>query len=101
MEHQMTTSAITIRPAHRDDGLPLARLAALDSAYRTPSAPLLVAEVDGGLRAALSLSDHGFMADPFFPSEHILELLRAHASAANPRKRRRRPFQRLRHLSHA
>ena len=33
------------------------RLAALDSAAGVPAGPLLLAEVDGELRAALSLSD--------------------------------------------
>ena len=97
----MTNSAITIRPAYRDDELPLARLAALDSAERAPTEPLLVAEVDGGLRAALSLGDGGVIADPFFPSEHLLELLRAYASTATASKRRRRSFQRTRRIRYA
>ena len=97
----MTTSAITIRPAYRDDDQPLARLAALDSAERAPTAPLIVAEVDGTLRAALSLGDDGFIADPFFPSHHLLALLRAHASTANTNKRPRRSFMRQRRLTYA
>ena len=97
----MTTSAITIRPAYREDDLPLARLAALDSAARAPNEPLLVAEVDGGLRAALSVGDGGFIADPFFPSEHLRRLLHAHASAGTASKHRSRSFHRLRRLSYA
>ena len=48
-------SQITIRPGYADDHLALVRLAALDSAA-VPAGPLLVAELDGELSAALSLS---------------------------------------------
>ncbi len=70
---------ITIRLAARDDQLALARLAALDSADRVPAGPLLLAEVAGELRAALSLEDGAAIADPFYPTAHIVELLRGHA----------------------
>jgi hypothetical protein len=76
-----TQEEITIRPAYGDDELALARLAALDSADRVPAAPLLVAEVDGQLRAALSMRDRGAIADPFFRTVHLLRLLHAHAAA--------------------
>jgi hypothetical protein len=72
---------ITIRPAYGDDELALARLAALDSAEQVPPAPLLVAEVDSQLRAALSMRDGSVIADPFFRTVHLLTLLRAHAAA--------------------
>ncbi len=89
---------ITIRPAYADDDLALIRLAALDSA-EIPERPLVVAEVDGELRAALSLSDGSTIADPFHPSLGVVALLRAHAAAsrtAKPRaRRRRRPALRL------
>ncbi len=49
-------SQITIRPGYADDHLALARLAALDSAA-VPAEPLLVADLDGELSAALSLRD--------------------------------------------
>lgn len=74
-------ASITIRPAYADDQLALIRLAALDSS-EVPSAPLLLAEVDGELRAALSLDDGGSIADPFFPTLHLLSLMRSHAAAA-------------------
>ena len=49
-------AAITIRRALPDDQVALARLAALD--FRTaPPDPVLLAEVDGEPRVALSLSD--------------------------------------------
>ena len=81
---------ITIRPAYADDDLALLRLAALDSADAVPATPLLIAEVDGELRAALSLRDQTAIADPFHPTAGIVELLRAHArGTANGRVRRR------------
>jgi hypothetical protein len=85
---------IMIRPAYADDAAALARLAALDSA-RVPEAPLLLAEVDGELRAALSLPGGASIADPFFPTLELVSLLRAHAqaAAAKPRARRRRALQ--------
>jgi hypothetical protein len=87
-------SQIMIRPAYADDQRALHRLAALDSAA-VPASPLLVAEVDGELVAALSLHDRVAVADPFRPTADIVALLRAHAATATPapRVRRRRPPQ--------
>lgn len=84
-------SQITIRPGYADDERALARVAALDSAT-VPPAPVLVAEVDGELRAVLSLRDGSAVADPFHPSAELLALLRAHVElgAAAPRRRRSR-----------
>lgn len=96
----MTTFAppITIRPAYADDHTAVARLAVLDSAEQIPAAPLLLAEVDGKLRAALSLANGSAIADPFFPTAQILELLRAYATAGHkqPRATRERRGLRLR-----
>jgi hypothetical protein len=87
---------ITIRRAYADDQGAVAKLAMLDSAEQPPPAPLLLAEVDGELRAALSLEDGSAVADPFFLTGHILELLRAHATAvATPRARKPRRLRRL------
>jgi hypothetical protein len=71
---------ITIRPSYGDDDLQLARLAALDSAPGVPPAPLLLAEVDGELRVALSLHDGSVIADPFHRTLHLQELLRTASS---------------------
>jgi hypothetical protein len=80
---------ILIRASTLADTAGLARLAALDS-----SEPLtgraLVAEVDGQLRAALPLDGGRPIADPFAESEHVVELLRAHARALARAPRRRR-----------
>ena len=85
--------SITIRPAYADDDSALARLAALDSAAAPPKSPLLVAEVDGELRAALSLRDGTAIADPFVPTMDLLELLRTHAAAGRRETRRGRRRQ--------
>jgi hypothetical protein len=80
------TSSITIRPAYADDDFSLSRLAALDSADAVPAAPRLVAEVDGRLVAAVSLTDGSSIADPFTRTADVVELLR---KAAAPRLVRR------------
>jgi hypothetical protein len=87
-------SQITIRPGYADDELALIRLAALDSAA-VPATPLLVAEMDGELSAALSLSDGTSIADPFRPTAAIVALLRAHAATAERTPQRRRRALRL------
>ena len=81
---------ITIRRAYADDELALVRLAALDSADGLPAGPMLLAEVDGELRAALSLQDGSSIADPFSRTVELLELLetRARAEAATTRRGR-------------
>jgi hypothetical protein len=78
------TAPITIRRAHPEEPDVL-RIAALDSA-RVPVAPLLVAEVDGRVRAALSLDDGSSIADPFHSTRDLLDLLRAHAAASALRR---------------
>jgi hypothetical protein len=91
-------TSITIRPAYADDQRALFRLAALDSAAGVPAAPVLVAEVDEELHAALSLADGSVIADPFFPTQHLVRMLRAHAAevSASGARSPRRPLKRLR-----
>jgi hypothetical protein len=93
----LTTAQILLRPAYAtdDDERSLRHLAALDSTPAAPAPPLLVAEVEGELKAALSLSDGDAIADPFYPSAELVALLRAHADqvgarGVNPRAPRRR-----------
>jgi hypothetical protein len=91
-------STVTIRPAYPEDEPALRRLAALDSAA-VPRAPFLLAEVEGELRAALSLADRRAIADPFRPTLELVALLRSYAAATaadarphgRPRERRYRP----------
>jgi hypothetical protein len=77
MSHDET---IMIRTSEATDAGPLLRLAALDSAEPIRGRAL-VAEVNGGLRAALPLDGGRAIADPFAESEHVVTLLRAHARA--------------------
>jgi hypothetical protein len=94
----LLSESITVRPAYADDYAALERLAALDSADAAPAAPLLLAEVDGELRAALSLHDGTVIAEPFHPSLGLIELLRTHAAATRPGRGGRRGRQLTRRL---
>ena len=87
----MTATSVSIRRAGPHDAPALHRLAALDSA-----APLrgevLVAEVDGEPRAALSLTDGACVADPFRPTAALVALLtlrREQMCAGEPPRRSR------------
>jgi hypothetical protein len=81
---------ITIRLAGPGDVQALRRLAALDS-RPVPPAPQLVAEREGRIDAALSLSNGASVADPFRHTAHLCELLchRADGLRAAPRRRLR------------
>ena len=60
---------------------------------KVPAAPVLVAEADGELRAALSLHDGGAIADPFSHTVWMVQLLDARAAQLRgPRPARRRQF---------
>jgi hypothetical protein len=78
----MTTSPdpILIRNATERDAEAIARLAQLDSSP-APDGALLVAEVDGELRAALRVSDHAVIADPFHRTSGVVALLAARADS--------------------
>ncbi|MBV9714310.1 MAG: hypothetical protein JOZ64_02935 [Solirubrobacterales bacterium] len=95
----VAAETITIRRAYADDDHALLRLATLDSAGAPPPPPVLLAEVDGELRAALSMASGSVVADPFSPTLHLLDLLRTHATAIAPTatvSRRPRRMARLR-----
>jgi hypothetical protein len=89
------TTSITIRLAYADDDQTLYRLAALDSA-KVPPRPVLLAEVDGEARAALSLADGSAIADPFHLTQDLVTLLRARAAATPESRRSPKPRYRLR-----
>jgi hypothetical protein len=72
------TDALVIRPAYPDDHGALVRLARLDS-QRPLAGPLLVAERDGRLLAALAPATGRAIADPFAPTADLVALLRLHA----------------------
>jgi hypothetical protein len=71
--------SVTIRYAFSDDARALATLAALDSCD-PPAQPMLIAEVEGELLAALSLADGAVIADPFRRTAGLVELLEARAA---------------------
>src|SRR5947209_2552998 len=89
-----TDLSITIRPAYPDDAAALHRLAALDSAA-VPVEPLLVAEIDGELQVAVSMSDLSAIADPFAPTAHVVDLVIDHIQHAGSSRPRRRLLRRL------
>ena len=86
----VTDLPITIRPAYPDDAAALRRLADLDSAA-VPSEPLIVAEVDGRIQVAVSMSDLSAIADPFAHTARVVDLVRGHirqsARTSAPRRR--------------
>jgi hypothetical protein len=84
----MTTSPdpIMIRLATERDAPAIARLAVLDSSPALDGA-LLVAEVGGELRAALRVSDHAVIADPFHPSAGLIGLLATRADSITGTRR--------------
>jgi hypothetical protein len=90
MRTSLSTRAITIRPAYGDDQPAIVRLAALDSAP-VPGGPLLLAEVEGELWAAMTLADGAVIADPFHPTQALVGLLRHHAQTARHERSSPRP----------
>jgi hypothetical protein len=70
---------ITIRPACPADASALAKLADRDSG-EVPSVPVLIAEADGELRAAVSLHDGAAIADPFSHTAWMIQLLDTRAA---------------------
>ena len=83
------TSPLLLRTATAVDSAALDRLAALDSA-RPLTGEVMVASAGGDVRAALSLETGRVVADPFYPSAELVQLLRAAAGDRRPRRRWRR-----------
>jgi hypothetical protein len=96
-EHSLmstTTDTVTIRRAGSEDGVALKLLAMLDST-RPLTGPTLVGESGGLILAAIALEDGRVVADPFFPTEDLVALLRARAERLDtPRVPRRRRLAR-------
>jgi hypothetical protein len=84
----LETGPLTLRIAGNGDGAALRRLAELDS-RPLPPGPHLVAEREGRIDAALSLSCGEAVADPFRRTAELCELLRHHAAsrAVSPNRR--------------
>jgi len=87
------TSPLVIRPATSVDADDLERLAALDSAQPL-AGDVVLAYAGGDVRAAVSVDSGRAVADPFWPSAELVELLRS-AVRGDGRSSRRVP--RLRH----
>jgi len=85
---------LVLRRSTAEDEQALARLARLDSAPR-PTGPMLVAEVEERIVAAVPLGGGRPIADPFRPTADIIELLEVRAELASP-VRRPAPRSRLR-----
>lgn len=83
---------VTLRLGSPGDERALARLAELDSSTPPPR-PVLLAEVDGQLLAALALSDGSVVADPFQVTADLIDLLRARACQLDANHRPRRPVR--------
>ena len=94
------TAPLVLRPATSHDAADLERLAALDSAEPL-TGKVLVAHAGGELRAALSVDSGRAVADPFYPSADLVDLLRTAARDdrrrhhRRARARRTRPSRRL------
>lgn len=78
---------MTLRRAGAADADPLKRLAQLDS-RALPPGPHLIAEREGRVDAALSLSTGVTVADPFRATEGLCELLRTRAAAIDEKRDR-------------
>jgi len=83
------TSPLLLRPSTTADAAALERLAALDSA-RPLTGEVMLAHAGGDVRAALSLGTGRAVADPFYPSAEVAELLRAAAGDTRSHRSRRR-----------
>ena len=70
---------VAVRRAFPDDCNALERLAELDGVH-LPLGAMLLAEVDDELRAALCLADGTVLADPFYRTAELVELLRERAA---------------------
>jgi hypothetical protein len=91
-----TSSQITIRrmDLSADDQARLTRLAALDS-HAPLDGPVLGAEVEGELRAAISVATGELVADPFVRTSELSALLGLRADQMRAQRRgARRPRRR-------
>lgn len=74
-------TTIVIRTATAADEAALRKVAVLDGARQAPSGSVLVAEAGGQIRAAYGTDDGSYVADPFWYSAELVELMRIHSAA--------------------
>jgi hypothetical protein len=86
------TAPLVLRPATSADTADLERLAALDSASPLEG-DVVLAFAGGDVRAALSVDTGRVVADPFWPSADLVELLRAAVGDTRSRRSWRRPVR--------
>jgi hypothetical protein len=72
---------IVIRSASPADEQDIAVLGVLDGGTRRPKGRVMVAEVDGRLRAAVG-SNGAAISDPFWPSAELVSMLRVRNDVA-------------------
>ena len=89
---------ILIRSARTADEQAIAVLGVLDGGRHEPAGHVMVAEVDGRIRAAVG-SNGAAISDPFWPSAELVSMLRVHTEskpAGRPARRfARRPSLRV------
>jgi hypothetical protein len=79
MSSTTSPQPLVLRVADATDAAALQQLAELDSA-RLGAGPHLVAEVEGRIVAAVSLTDRSVIADPFAPTAGLVAVLLAKAA---------------------
>jgi hypothetical protein len=83
---------ILIRSARNADEQAIAVLGVLDGGKTVPAGQVMVAEVDGRIRAAVG-SNGAAISDPFWPSAELVSMLRVHVDS-EPTMRLARRFTR-------
>jgi hypothetical protein len=88
---------IVIRSARTADEQAIAVLGVLDGGRHMPDGHVMLAEVDGRIRAAVG-SNGAAISDPFWPSADLVSMLRVHTEteqASRPVRRFARPALRV------
>ena len=71
---------IVIRSARAADEQAIAVLGVIDGGRHMPAGDVMVAEVDGRIRAAVG-SNGAAISDPFWPSAGLVSMLRVHVDS--------------------
>jgi hypothetical protein len=95
--HEALTTAVVIRRDSADDAHALERLAGRDS-KPLPAEDLLVAEIEGELRAAVALRSGETISDPFHQTSEVVRLLELRRRQLDGRSAQEPPRGRLRRL---
>src|SRR3954447_25887128 len=82
-------AGVAISRAGEADRAALLRLSVVDVAP-VPQGDVLIARVDGEAWAAIEVDSGVTVADPFRPSAHVVDMLRARASRLRTKRERRR-----------